>query len=110
FIKLDPRQLIRNPVMFVVEIVPALTTGLLVRDAVTGGEHLGFTLQIVGWLWFTVVFGNLAEAGAEGRGKAQAATLRRARTETMARRLLQGTDGSFDKRGLFEGGGAPDLK
>ncbi len=110
FIKLDPRQLIRNPVMFVVEIVAALTTVLLIRDAVTGGAHLGFTFQIVVWLWFTVVFANLAEAVAEGRGKAQAATLRRARTETMAKRLLQGTDGTFDARGLFEEVAAPDLK
>jgi potassium-transporting ATPase ATP-binding subunit len=109
-LKLDPRQMIRNPVMFVVEVVAALTTVLLLRDALTGGEHLGFTVQIVIWLWFTVVFANFAEAVAEGRGKAQAATLRRARTETMAKRLLQGADGSFDIKGLFEEVSAPDLK
>ncbi len=85
--KLDPRQMIRNPVMFVVEVVATLTTVLLLRDLVTGGEHLGFTVQIVIWLWITVLFANLAEAVAEGRGKAQAATLRKARTETTAKRL-----------------------
>src|SRR5882724_4983414 len=91
FRKLDPRLMIRNPVMFVVEVVAALTTVLLVRDLVTGGSGLGFTLQIVIWLWITVLFANLAEAVAEGRGKAQAATLRKARTETTAKRLQGGS-------------------
>ena len=86
-VKLDPRLMIRNPVMFVVEIVATLTTIIFVRDLATGGAHLGFTLQIIFWLWVTVVFANFAEAVAEGRGKAQAATLRRARTETMAKLL-----------------------
>jgi len=86
-VKLDPRLMIRNPVMFVVEIVAALTTIIFIRDLATGGAHLGFTLQIIFWLWLTVVFANFAEAVAEGRGKAQAATLRRARTETMAKVL-----------------------
>ena len=86
-VKLDPRVMIRNPVMFVVEIVAALTTIIFIRDLVTGGAHLGFTAQIIFWLWLTVVFANFAEAVAEGRGKAQAATLRRARTETMAKLL-----------------------
>jgi potassium-transporting ATPase ATP-binding subunit len=85
--KLDPRMMIRNPVMFVVEIVAALTTVILLRDLLTGGEHIGFTFQIILWLWVTVLFANFAEAVAEGRGKAQAATLRRTRTETMAHRL-----------------------
>ena len=85
--KLNPRQMIRNPVMFVVEVVASLTTVLFIRDLVTGGANLGFTLQIVLWLWITVLFANFAEAVAEGRGKAQAATLRKARTETMAKRL-----------------------
>ena len=84
-VKLDPRLMIRNPVMFVVEIVATLTTIIFVRDLVTGGAHLGFTFQIILWLWITVLFANFAEAVAEGRGKAQAATLRRARTETMAK-------------------------
>ncbi|HEX4367666.1 MAG TPA: potassium-transporting ATPase subunit KdpB [Rhodopila sp.] len=87
FRKLDPRVMIRNPVMFVVEVVAALTTVLFVRDLVTGGAHLGFTFQIILWLWITVVFANFAEAVAEGRGKAQAASLRRARTDTMANRI-----------------------
>ncbi len=91
FAKLDPRVLIKNPVMFVVEIVAALTTLILLRELVTGDAHLGFTFQIVIWLWLTVVFANFAEAVAEGRGKAQAATLRRARTEMMAKRIA-GTD------------------
>src|SRR5580693_5089135 len=86
-VKLDPRVMIRNPVMFVVEIVAVLTTIIFVRDLATGGAHLGFTAQIIFWLWLTVVFANFAEAVAEGRGKAQAATLRRARTETQAKRL-----------------------
>ena len=72
FVKLDPRAMIKNPVMFVVEIVAALTTVIFLRDLVTGGEHLGFTFQIILWLWFTVLFANFAEAVAEGRGKAQA--------------------------------------
>src|SRR6476646_8201874 len=87
FQKLDPRVLIRNPVMFVVEVVAALTTVILLRDLVTGGENFGFTVQITLWLWFTVLFANFAEAVAEGRGKAQADTLRRTRTETQAKRL-----------------------
>ncbi|WP_428485476.1 potassium-transporting ATPase subunit KdpB [Rhodopila sp.] len=85
--KLDPRIMIRNPVMFVVEVVAALTTVIFLRDLLTGGPDRGFTLQIILWLWVTVLFANFAEAVAEGRGKAQAATLRRTRTETMARRI-----------------------
>jgi K+-transporting ATPase ATPase B chain len=87
FRKLDPRLMIRNPVMFVVEVVAALTTIIFVQDLLTHGAHLGFTFQIILWLWITVVFANLAEAVAEGRGKAQAASLRRARTDTMATRI-----------------------
>jgi potassium-transporting ATPase ATP-binding subunit len=87
FRKLDPRQLVRNPVMFVVEVVAALTTILFLRDLVTGGENLGFSFQIILWLWVTVLFANFAEAVAEGRGKAQAASLRRTKTETTAKLL-----------------------
>ena len=87
FGKLDPRLMIRNPVMFVVEVVATLTTILFLRDLLTGGANLGFTFQIILWLWITVVFANFAEAVAEGRGKAQAASLRRARTDTMANRI-----------------------
>src|SRR3974390_3022836 len=85
FIKLHPRAMIKNPVMFVVEIVAALTTVIFLRDLATGGEHLGFTFQIILWLWFTVLFANFAEAIAEGRGKAQADSLRKTRTETQAK-------------------------
>jgi K+-transporting ATPase ATPase B chain len=91
FVKLDPRTLIKNPVMFVLEVVTALTTVILVRDLVTGGQNLAFEFQIVLWLWFTVLFANFAEAIAEGRGKAQAESLRRQRTQTQAK-LLTGPD------------------
>ena len=91
FVKLDPRTLIKSPVMFVLEIVTALTTVIFIRDLFTGGAHIGFEVQIIVWLWFTVLFANFAEAIAEGRGKAQAETLRRQRTETQAK-LLTGTD------------------
>jgi K+-transporting ATPase ATPase B chain len=91
FVKLDPRTLMKNPVMFVLEVVTALVTVILIRDLVAGGEHLLFEVQIIVWLWFTVLFANFAEAVAEGRGKAQAETLRRTRTETQAK-LLTGSD------------------
>ena len=87
FVKLDPRTLMKNPVMFVLEVVTALTTVILIRDLLTGGENIGFEFQIVLWLWFTVLFANFAEAIAEGRGKAQADALRRQRTETQAKLL-----------------------
>ena len=87
FLKLDPRSLMKNPVMFVLEVVTILTTVILLRDLVTGAQTLGFEFQIVLWLWFTVLFANLAEAIAEGRGKAQADSLRRQRTETPAKLL-----------------------
>src|SRR6478672_9982329 len=86
-VKLHPRTMAKNPVMFVVEVGSLLTTLALVRDAVAGRPGLGFEIQITFWLWLTVLFANFAEAMAEGRGKAQADTLRRARTETVARRL-----------------------
>jgi K+-transporting ATPase ATPase B chain len=96
FVKLNPRTLIKNPVMFVLEVVTALTTVILIRDLVTGGGSIAFEFQIVLWLWFTVLFANFAEAIAEGRGKAQAAALRRQRTETQAK-LLSGPGGSGHK-------------
>jgi len=92
--KLDPRLMVKNPVMFVVETVAALTTIIFVRDLITGGEHLGFTFQIILWLWFTVLFANFAEAVAEGRGKAQADSLRKTRTESQAK-LLSGSNNGF---------------
>jgi K+-transporting ATPase ATPase B chain len=85
--KLDPRVQIRNPVMFVVEIVSILTTIVFLRDLMTGGDGIGFELQIVLWLWFTLLFANFAEAIAEGRGKAQAEALRKTRTQTQAKLL-----------------------
>src|SRR6202161_550212 len=95
FAKLNPRTLMKYPVMFVLEGVTALTTVILIRDLVTGGGHILFEFQIVLWLWFTVLFANFAEAVAEGRGKAQADALRRQRSETQAK-LLSGTDrGNF---------------
>ena len=93
--KLDPRKMIKNPVMFVVEVVAALTTILFIRDVLTGGANLAFSGQIILWLWFTVLFANFAEAIAEGRGKAQADSLRRTRTETMAKRL-RGSGRNYD--------------
>ncbi|WP_213739052.1 potassium-transporting ATPase subunit KdpB [Bradyrhizobium sp. dw_411] len=94
FAKLDPRLMVKNPVMFVVEVVAALTTVIFLRDVVTGGEGLGFTFQIILWLWFTVLFANFAEAVAEGRGKAQAESLRKTRTESQAK-LLTGSDKAY---------------
>jgi K+-transporting ATPase ATPase B chain len=94
FRKLDPRTMIKNPVMFVVEVGALLTTIQLVRDDLHHVGSFGWGLQITLWLWFTVVFANFAEAMAEGRGKAQADTLRKARAETEARRLRG--DGSIE--------------
>ncbi|GAB0114123.1 potassium-transporting ATPase ATP-binding subunit [Acidisoma sp. C75] len=102
--KLDPRLLWRNPVMFTVEVVATLTTLLLLRDILAGRPGIGFAVQINLWLWFTVVFANFAEAVAEGRGRAQASTMRRARTETMARRLTgDGREESVPGAALREG-------
>jgi K+-transporting ATPase ATPase B chain len=80
--------MLRNPVMFVVEVGAAMTTFIFMKEAATGGSDVGFLGQLTVWLWFTVLFANFAEAMAEGRGKAQADTLRRTRTETTARRIL----------------------
>src|SRR5476649_2742615 len=91
FVKLNPATLIKNPVIFVLEVVTALTTVLLVRDLVQHNAGVGFTFQIVLWLWFTVLFANFAEAVAEGRGKAQAASLRQTKTDAMAKLLAPGS-------------------
>ena len=90
-VKLDPRHMMGNPVMFVVEVGSVITTVLLFR----GGADFKFNLQITLWLWFTVLFANFAEAMAEGRGKAQADTLRKARSETVANRTL--SDGTIEQ-------------
>src|ERR1700739_1122317 len=94
FRKLNPRTMVKNPVMFVVEVGAVLTTIQLGFNALRHAGHLGFGLQITLWLWFTVLFANFAEAMAEGRGKAQADTLRKARAETQAHRLR--SDGSSE--------------
>jgi K+-transporting ATPase ATPase B chain len=87
FGKLNPITLMKNPVMFVVEVGAALTTVFLIRDIFTGAGGIGFSLQIAIWLWFTVLFANFAEAMAEARGKAQADSLRKAKTDVVAKRL-----------------------
>ena len=88
-VKLDPRGMMKNPVMFVVEIGSVLTSVLLVGNMVTRTGHFRFDLQITLWLWFTVLFANFAEAMAEGRGKAQADALRQAKSETTAYRVAK---------------------
>ncbi len=88
FRKLDPRSMARNPVMFVVEVGAFVTTGFFVRSAFGHATAAGFEFAIAAWLWFTVLFANFAEAVAEGRGKAQAEFLRRTKSDTMARQVL----------------------
>src|SRR5437660_12810738 len=93
FRKLDPRLMARNPVMFVVEVGSVLTTLLFLRDFGTATAHDNvFVGLVAAWLWFTVLFANFAEAVAEGRGKAQADTLRKTRSETVA--FVRQADGS----------------
>src|ERR1700716_2616726 len=110
--KLDPRLMIKNPVMFVVEVVAALTTVIFLRELVTGSETLAFTFQIILWLWFTVLFANFAEAPGKGRGKAQAESLKKTRTESQAKlltgstyRLVSGTSLKVGDIVLVEAGG-----
>ncbi len=99
FAKLDPRHQIKNPVMFVVLVGSVLTTGLFVQALLGHGEApAGFILAVSLWLWFTVLFANFAEAMAEGRGKAQAETLRKARRDTIARKLSRAPENGFDPR------------
>ena len=87
FVKLNPRKVAKNPVMFVVEVGAALTTVFVIKDAVVGAGGLLFGIQIALWLWFTVLFANFAEAMAEARGKAQADNLRKTKTDTMAKKI-----------------------
>ena len=94
FVKLNPRMVAKNPVMFVVEVGAALTTIYVIKDAITGAGGLLFGIQIALWLWFTVVFANFAEAMAEARGKAQADSLRKTKTDTMARKVT--SNGAFE--------------
>src|SRR5262245_34123531 len=106
FRKLAPQNVIKNPVMFVVEIGSVLTTLILLRDLVAPtpeSQPLWFTASVSLWLWFTVIFANLSEAVAEGRGKAQAATLRKMRKETTARRLIDGREERVPASALRKG-------
>jgi K+-transporting ATPase ATPase B chain len=95
FRKLDPRGMVKNPVMFVVEVGAVLTSALLIDNTVNHRAGFGFNLQITLWLWVTVLFANFAEAMAEGRGKAQADTLRKAKGETVAKRYT--ANGAFEE-------------
>jgi K+-transporting ATPase ATPase B chain len=88
FVKLNPRIVAKNPVMFVVEVGAALTTVFVIKDAVTGAGGMLFGIQIALWLWFTVLFANFAEAMAEARGKAQADNLRKTKSDTLAHKIL----------------------
>ena len=94
FWKLDPRLMVKNPVMFVVEVGAVITLVVLLANTLAHRGSFSFGLQITLWLWFTVLFANFAEAMAEGRGKAQAETLRKARAETEARKLRE--DGTIE--------------
>src|SRR6185436_7255002 len=88
--KLNPVTLLKNPVMFVVEVGAAMTTVFLIRDLFAGAPGIGFQIQISIWLWFTVLFANFAEAMAEARGKAQADALRKTKTDVIAKRVTAG--------------------
>src|SRR5262249_29280470 len=109
FRKLDPRQLMGNPVIFVTEVVSVVVTIFFVRDLFAHNGVAGFSGQIAAWLWFTVLFANFAEAVAEGRGKAQADALRKTRTDTRAKRLID-PDGKSGMRDVVEGVSALDLE
>jgi K+-transporting ATPase ATPase B chain len=105
FRKIDPRTQLRNPVMFIVEIGAAVTTIILIQNLIGAGDEQDETWFVTGitvWLWFTVLFANFAEAMAEGRGKAQAATLRKTRTETMAKVLRGANRDQFELRASGE--------
>src|SRR5262244_1771029 len=100
FKKLNPRLMVKNPVMFVTMVGAGLTTvGIFTAEP----GLRGFVTQLAIWLWFTVLFANFAEAMAEGRGKAQAAALRRMRTTTMARRLRNGHEEKVPAQVLYKG-------
>src|ERR1700704_6862402 len=102
--KLDPRWQARNPVMFVVEVGSVITTIIFIAGLLRGASDSLFVGQITIWLWFTLIFANFAEALAEGRGKAQAATLRRARTDTIARRPVRGQERPVPAPPVRQGG------
>src|SRR5579864_6449648 len=102
FVKLSPRVQARNPVMFVCEVGALVTLLFFLRDLVAQ-KPAGFDLAISVWLWFTVLFANFAEAVAEGRGKAQADFLRRTKSETKARRIVDGKEESISATALHKG-------
>ena len=106
FRKLDPRALARNPVIFVTEVVSLVVTCFFVRDLITNEGPAAFSGQIAFWLWFTVLFANFAEAVAEGRGKAQADALRKTRSDTRAKRLVD----PANLNGIYSGVNALDLR
>src|SRR5579884_4131859 len=112
FKKLDPRIQAKNPVMFVVEIGSVVTTVEFVRALIQGqsAADVLFVLGVTVWLWFTVLFANFAEAMAEGRGKAQADTLRRARTETLAKRILSKDGETAGRDSRYDEVAAPQLR
>ncbi|HUZ02783.1 MAG TPA: potassium-transporting ATPase subunit KdpB [Thermomicrobiaceae bacterium] len=102
--KLDPRWMVKSPVMFVVEIGSVVTTVVMLKDVIAGPRAgLGFVIQISLWLWFTVLFANFAEALAEARGKAQADTLRATRKDTPARRVVDGREETISSADLRKG-------
>ncbi len=103
FRKLDPRLQYRNPVMFITMAGAALTTFLILKGALANHSVSGFEVQISLWLWFTVIFANFSEAIAEGRGKAQADSLRKARTQTLARRINGGKEEAVPAEALRKG-------
>jgi len=103
FLKLDPRVVAKNPVMFVVEVGSVIATFFWLRSLISGTGDALFTGQISLWLWFTVLFANFAEAMAEGRGKAQADALRRTKTDTLARRLVGGVEQRVPSAKLVKG-------
>jgi K+-transporting ATPase ATPase B chain len=107
--KLNPRSLARNPVIFVTEVVSLGVTLVFLRDLYSGQGNALFSGQIAAWLWFTVLFANFAEAVAEGRGKAQADALRRTRSETQAKRLID-PDGKAGMKAVVQGVSALDLR
>ena len=104
--KLDPRALAKNPVIFVTEAVSVVVTGFFIRDLVTHANSPLFSGQIAFWLWFTVLFANFAEAVAEGRGKAQADSLRKSRSDTRAKRYVDANN----LRDIWQGVNALDLR
>ncbi|MFZ1682516.1 MAG: potassium-transporting ATPase subunit B, partial [Candidatus Zixiibacteriota bacterium] len=102
-VKLNPRLQLKNPVMFVTLVGACITTIYAFISLSTGSASFGFELQIAIWLWFTVLFANFAEAMAEGRGKAQADSLKRNRTQAVARRIKNGTEERIPATSLLRG-------